>query len=736
MKTSFIIHRKIISIATALVVLVSIVFICKTIIDLRPIPDSLSLDSSTVRKVQILDRHNIPLTVTYRNRWNVHDYVPLHDIPLFLQHAFVLSEDQRFYVHHGVDWKARMHALWQNLKSWGKIRGASTISEQVIRMWHPRARTVWSRWLEGIEAAKIEGVFSKTEILEFYLNQIPYAAQRRGVVQAARYYFDRDLDTLSQKELLALVVLVRAPGRLDLHQGQAGIQKPILRLAARLGERGLIDHTQYARIDSEVLQIRKNRLAVHAGHFVHHLYRNSPSRYLQAERRLRTTLDADLQAKVQGILNQRLKSLQQHRVNNGAALVVDHRMHEVLAWVNGGEEKEGIPGGWIDAVVTPRQPGSTLKSFLYALALQKGWTAATIIEDLPLSAPVGFGLHTFRNYSRMHYGPLVLRDALGNSLNIPAVRTIQYVGVGTFLDCLHNLGFSSLQRHPEIYGDGLALGNGEITLLELVQAYTVLANRGFYEPLKTRLEDESGQYFFRKVFSPEIASIIADILSDPDARRLEFAEAGLLHLPVQTAVKTGTSNDYRDAWAIGFNHRFTVGVWMGNLDQNPMDGITGSRGPALVLRAVFAELNRHQKTRPLYSSPRLVKVEVCRDTGQLVDQRCPGYSEWFIPGTQPGDNRAVPDEKISYHLLRPTNDLQLAMDPRIPDHHEAFSFKLAQLPTGASVDWYVDDKLTSTTSTTEYIWPLQRGEHQVQAIVRFKRHHRLAQTPPVRFVVK
>ena len=711
-------------------------FIWKTYADLRPIPDSLSLGSSAIRKVQILDRHNIALTVTYQNRWNIHDYVPLHDIPLFLQHAFVLSEDQRFYAHHGVDWKARMHALWQNLKAFGKIRGASTISEKVIRMWHPRARIIWSRWLEGIEAAKLEEIISKTEILEFYLNQIPYAAQRRGVVQAARYYFDRDLDTLSQKELLALVVLVRAPGRLDLHQGLAGIQKPILRLAARLRERGLIDHTQYARLDSEVPQIRKSRLAVHAGHFVHHLYRNLPLRYLQSKRRLLTTLEADLQAKVQGILNQRLKGLQQHRVNNGAVLVVDHRMHEVLAWVNGGEEKEGIPGGWIDAVVTPRQPGSTLKPFIYALALQKGWTAATIIEDLPLSEPVGFGLHTFRNYSRMHYGPLVLRDALGNSLNIPAVRTIQFVGVDTFLDCLHNLGFSSLQRHPEIYGDGLALGDGEITLLELVQAYTVLANRGFYEPLKTLLEDESGQYFFRKVFSPEIASIIADILSDPNARRLEFAEAGLLHLPVQTAVITRTSNDYRDAWAIGFNHRFTVGVWMGNLDQNPMDGITGSRGPALVLRAVFAELNRHQKTRPLYSTPRLVKVEVCRDTGQLADQRCPAYSEWFIPGTQPGGNRAVPHEKKTYHLLRPTKDLQLSMDPRIPDDHEAFSFKLAQVPTGAIVDWYVDDRLTATTSTAEYIWPLQRGEHQVQAIVRFERQHRLAQTPSVRFIVK
>ena len=167
-----------------------------------------------------------------------------------------------------------------------------------------------------------------------------------------------------------------------------------------------------------------------------------------------------------------------------------------------------------------------------------------------------------------------------------------------------------------------------------------------------------------------------------------------------------------------------------------MDGITGSRGPALVLRAVFAELNRHQNTRPLYSNPRLVKVEVCRDTGQLADNHCPAYSEWFIPGTQPRRVRTALDERNSYHLLRPTNDLQLSMDPRIPDDHEAFTFKLAQMPTVAFVDWYVDDKLTATTSTTEFVWHLQRGEHRVQATVRFERQNRRAQTPVVRFVVK
>ena len=208
------------------------------------------------------------------------------------------------------------------------------------------------------------------------------------------------------------------------------------------------------------------------------------------------------------------------------------------------------------------------------MALEKGWTAATLINDSPLAKPVGFGLHTYSNYSRTHYGVLPLRDALGNSLNIPAIRTIQFVGIENFLKCLRQLGIRSLQQHPNYYGDGLALGNGEITLLELVQAYAALASQGIYYPLKKIMDKEIPTESARRVFSSEVTSLIGNILSDSDARGLEFGHGGLLNIPIQTAIKTGTSSDYRDAWAIGFNHRYTIGIWMGNLDHTAMNGIT------------------------------------------------------------------------------------------------------------------------------------------------------------------
>jgi len=710
--------------------------IWKTNGDLLPLPDSLTLATAGLRKVQIVDRNRVPLTVTYQNRWNIHDYLPLHEIPGILQQAFVMSEDQRFWRHGGVDWTARVHALWQNLCALQSVRGASTISEQVIRMWHPRPRTPWSRWLEGLEAARLEKLFSKGEILEFYLNQVPYAGQRRGVMQAARYYFDRDPDTLSTAEMLALVVMVRAPSRLDARKKPEALLRSNRQLADRLLQYGVIDQGQYATISAAFLQIREAALPVRADHFVQYIYEMQPPTDVRPEGRLRTTLDAGLQFVVQTILDHRLKDLNDRGARNGAVLIVDHRQNEILAWVNSGAYLADMPASWIDAVTTPRQPGSTLKPLLYALALEKGWTAATMVDDYPLSEPVGHGLHAYHNYSRVHYGPIRVREALGNSLNIPAVRAIQFVGVDNFLDCLHALEVSSLQQHPDFYGDGLALGNGEITLLELVRAYTVLARQGIYRPLKYLMTEESRLQPTRRIFSAETASLIGNILSDPAARRLEFGNGGLLQFPVQTAVKTGTSSDYRDAWAVGFNHRFTVGVWIGNLDQHATDGVTGSNGSALILRSVFAELNRHRDTRPLYLSPRLIRAEICRDSGLPADGRCASLSEWFVSGTEPPKTVRSSEETKSIYLQHPTQGMQLALDPRIPDDQEAFVFKLANLPEGAAVDWYVDDKMLAAASTGAYLWPLQRGAHSVRALIRPQDSGQIQVTPDVSFTVK
>ena len=715
--------------------------IWRTWVDLRPLPSTLGPSLASIQKVQVLDRYAIPLTMTFQNPWNVYDAVPLHAIPPVLQQTFMLAEDQRFYRHRGVDWLARAQALVQNLQALRVVRGASTITEQVVRMLHPRPRTLWSRWLETCEAVQLEQRFSKGEILEFYLNQVPYARQRRGVVQAAHDYFDRDLETLSLKEMLALAVLVRAPSRLDLSRGPEPIERSLTRLAQRLYEARLLSSDEYTHLLEEKLTLAQPTLPVQAAHFIRYAMSRDYPLHLLRHGRLHTTLNASLQQYVQAILETRLHDVRRWHVADAAALVVDHQANQVLAWVSAG-------GSQIDAVTARRQPGSTLKPFLYALALERGWTAATLIDDAPLAQAVGVGLHTYHNYSGQHYGPLRLREALGNSLNIPAVRTLGVVGTRAFLDHLHRLGFDSLSKLPDHYGDGLALGNGEVTLFELVQAYAALARHGIFRPL-VLTTGVTPPELSKGVYSPEVSTLIANILADPQARRLEFGNGNLLRFPVETAVKTGTSTDYRDAWAVGFSHRYTVGVWMGNLDRQPMQEITGSIGPALALRAIFAELNRHETSHPLYVSPALSSVTICRLSGQRATPNCPHMQEWFLPGTAPVHVCPLPQPtpppvpepafpQAPVRLLQPTPGLQLAMDPRIPDDLEAFPFLLPASIQPLQTHWIVDGQKVGETAVDEHqlLWPLVRGAHTVQAHVWLAGHTQPVTTPSVAFVVK
>lgn len=674
-----------------------LLFAIKTYIDVEPVADSLRAVISNAENIRVVDRNGKPLTISYQNRWNNYDVLPLHKIPQFLQDSFITSEDKRFYQHGGVDWKARAGAVYQNLNG-GNTRGASTITEQVVRMITPRPRNLWSKWIEGIEAFELERKYSKNDILEFYLNQLPYASNRRGVAQAARYYFNRDLGTLTKKEMLALVVLARAPSGYDLYKNPEKIEPLIKNLAKKLG----------AEIGDTKLTLQKPELPVNASHFISFV-RKQPS--FGKEVIIRSSIDSTLQNSVQNILDERVKTLAPKNLHNAAALVVDNQTHQIIAWVVSAEDKKTTE---IDAVTTPRQPGSSMKPFLYTTALEKGWTAATIIEDAPLSEAVGAGLHSFNNYSHVFYGNITLREALGNSLNIPALKTINFVGVDDYLKKLHELGFANLNREAEIYNEGLALGNGEVSLYEIVRAYSSLANHGEYQDLSYLMIN--GRYEKpRQVFSEAATSLIGNILSDPWARRLEFGSSSVLNLPVQTAAKTGTSTDYRDTWAIGYNYRYTVGIWMGNLNREPTNGITGSTGPALVLRSIFSELNKNQTTKPLYLSKQLQAKDICID--YLDGTPCFKKTEYFMPNTDYISPKSEEKKEEILKITRPSEGLNIAYDPRIPPEKQAFKFYISGIKDGAKISWYLDDAQIAETAEPFYLWQIARGKHQLHAII-------------------
>lgn len=668
--------------------------------------------------------------------------VPLHEVPPFLISALLTSEDQRFYSHGGTDWRGVSSAMLQAVTSLSFVRGGSSISEQSVRLLHPRRRTLLSRTIEVLEARDLEERFSKNEILEFYLNQVPFAARRRGVVQGARLLYDRDLSTLSEKEILALVVMVRAPAYYDARKSPDRVESAVTNLLSRMERKELISPEDSLRIKKQKLVLRAGLQPLEASHFVTYA-RNRLAAGEQLPAKVETTLDGSIQRRLQRIMNQRLAGLKERGVRNGALLAIDNDRGEVIAWVNGGDFFSSDSGSQIDAVITPRQPGSTLKPFVYAAAFEKGWTPATTVFDGPLARPVAAGLHNFRNYSGSFHGPVSVRDALGNSLNIPAVHAVQMVGIGPFLEKLHALGFESLDREPDFYGEGVALGAGEVSLYELVRGYFALAGRGQFRELA--IVQQSMSRPMRAVFSPVAASLIADILSDSGARQLEFSDDSILDLPIQTAVKTGTSTDYRDAWAIGFSSRFTIGVWMGNLDREPMGDVTGSTGPALVLRAAFAELERRSDPRAFKLEGGLVRTRVCRQTGLLAGPRCSTREELFpklqVPKKQCSDLHEELGNSPAYQSERPlvrlpSPGLIAALDPRIPDELEAFSFELASTPKDATTEWFVDGTPVGASSEEfgRFLWNPKRGKHLVHAIVKNK--HSSASTQIVGFLVK
>lgn len=687
--------------------------------------------SGKIVKQTFLDRHGRRLNITLQNQWNRTHQISLYDVPEFLVKAFIRAEDNRFFSHHGVDWLARLNALRQNIFAGRAVRGASTITEQVVRMIQPRPRTLWSRWLEGFSAMRLERAHTKLEILEFYLNQVPYGANRRGIGQAAEYYFDRTVSTLSPKEILALAVLVRSPKWLDPGNHSENLERAIHRLVSGLPPDSMPFLGEHLK---QKVDVRHPRLDIRPRHFIAYVQDQMTTGRSGAapdgnHHLVHTSLSRDLQTKCQSLMDQHLRRLAPRNVRNGALLVADHRTGEILAWVVGNADNENASPSRMNAVLVRRQPGSALKPFIYALALEKGWTAATLINDAPMEEGVGYGMHQYHNYSRSFYGRISLREALGNSLNIPAVKALQYVGGENFLAFLNSVGVTSLLEHPNHYGDGIALGNGEVSLLGMVQAYTVLARGGLFKPLSWQAGRDAPSGSLR-VMSAETASLVSDILSDPAAREREFGWGSILNLPYQTAVKTGTSSGYHDAWAFGYNDAFTVGVWLGNLDYTEMNEVSGSTGPAIVLRAVFHELNRNREPGPLFLSPNLVKKRICGNDERGLPTHNNCRDEWFAPGTAP-DTTTFEEPGAPVRFRKPSPGLLLAMDPRIPDESEFFEFSLTcpqkMVDKICSVTWIVNGENVGFSQKPEFLWPVTEGAYTAEAVI-----HLTGESTPIR----
>lgn len=558
-------------------------------------------------------------------------------LPSYLIDAVILSEDKRFFSHWGIDFLALSRALWQNIKGRKIVSGASTLTQQMVRLTRNYPRTYFGKALVMAEAFFTELLYSKEKILCFYFNRAPYGNQTFGIGAAAKLYFGKPVEQISLAEAAFLCGIPKSPTLLNPYQHFdlcIHKQKKILEL---LLTNKKITVEQCKRAKKEMLSLELKKPIFRAPHFCDWIIKQGALNERNKDGKVYTTIDPSIQLACEGILRRRILSLKKANVTNGSALVMDLQTGKILAWVGSADYFNQKHAGQVNGVISLRQPGSTLKPFTYGLYLETGGMLSDLIPDLPLHAKTPGGDFAPRNYDEDFHGPVQVRTALACSYNVPAVRVTEKVGVAALLDKLKRLGFSHLDKTANYYGLGLTLGSAEVTLLELVRAYASLACAG--KTLKEQFlinEGSNIKKYGEYVFSPQVCYLLTDVLSDTNARTSAFGSFSSLNFPFDCAAKTGTSKNFRDNWTIGFTRDYVVGVWAGNFEGDPMQGISGISGAAPIFRDIMFHLHQKKYPETFVSPEGIISCSICPVSGNLAGIHCPNEMvEKFISGVEP-----------------------------------------------------------------------------------------------------
>lgn len=566
--------------------------------------------------LRITDRHGRPLRSLLSAREGMDAWIGLDQMAPDLVAAVLTSEDSRFALHPGVDPLAIGRAVRDNLRTGRVVSGASTITGQLLRtLAPPEQRGPLAKLLEAYWAVRLEARLDKDEILEAYLNRAAFGPTVYGVEEASRYYFNKPAGAVSLSEAALLAVMLRAPASFDpwTEEGRAELKPWTEDLLTRMERDGLVRPDAAQRARDEEWRLSDLPPPFRAPHFCDLVL--PELRGLRGEQR--TSLDLELQYAVEGMISNHLRLLSGHQADNAAVMVVEVETGEVVA-LAGSASYHRARDGQHNAAVSPRQPGSTLKPFTYALLLEKVGQAGYVLPDLPIydsSHQAGF---IPENYDGRFHGPVSLRTALGSSYNVPAVKALERVGVETLLLRLRDLGMADLTETPEHYGLGLTLGDGSVSLWQLVEAYRALARQGRSGPLSLR-HGVAAAGPSREVFTPEVAELVTSVLSDRKARIPSFGTPNVLEFAFPVAVKTGTSKGYRDNWCLGYTPRHVVGVWVGNTDGSPMERVSGISGAGPLFRDVMLAVGDGGD----FARNLTEEVTVCSVSGLAASDNCP-----------------------------------------------------------------------------------------------------------------
>ena len=646
--------------------------------------------------VSLLDRHG---EILHEARIDRHGrrlgWTPLSATSPALQAAIIASEDRRFHRHGGVDAVALLASVARRFVG-HPLRGASTISMQLVTLIHPqlraggKSRTIAQKWQQIRLAWGLERCWSKAEILEAYMNLVSYRGELQGIAAATSGLFGKAPHGIHEAEAAVLAVLIRAP-----NAEPATVSRRAWALIRTLEwplAHGDLTSTVDGALSPRPTMASRGTLAPHA---VQRLLRTTG-----ALAPVRSTLDRKLQEIISESLARQLMGIRAQRVYDGAVLVVDNPSGEVLAYVAGSENLSSARH--VDAIQARRQTGSILKPFLYGMALERRiLTPASLLEDEPLEVPVAGGLYRPRNYDARFRGLVTVRGALAASLNIPAVRTLGLVGAETFVQQLRRLGLAGAVESGEYYGPSLALGSLDASLWELVHAYRTLANGGVWGPLRLT-PDQPEIQASRRLYSEVTAFLLSQILSDRESRSATFGLENPLSTRFWSAVKTGTSQDMRDNWCIGYTSQYTVGVWVGNLSGEPMRNVSGVTGAAPIWLETVAWLHRVTPSYPIAAPAGVIARKVSFPAA--VE---PERVEWFVHGTEP-PTLALPLAGDIPHIRSPAPEEVIALDPDIPSTHQRIVFEANA--AAASLRWFLNGE-DIAEAARPFFWEPVPGQH-------------------------
>lgn len=659
-------------------------------------------DSYKKSDAVLLDRHGKVIhELRTDHRVRRLEWTSLKDISPALIQAVIFSEDKRFYKHKGIDLLAFGSTTIKNIFAESQ-RGASTITMQLAAMLNKKLKPkspkrTLSEKLEQIMAAmEIERSWTKQEILEAYLNLIFFRGEIQGVSAASRGLFKKETNGLNESESAILASLIRSP---NAHIDD--VAKRACALNAAINTQNNCEDIKAAAKSTLSTPYSIKQQLTFAPHVAHQLLKSG---------KVISTLDGKLQRYAAEILQHQLNQIKNQNVRDGAVLVLENKTGDVLAYVaNSGQYSSAR---YVDGIKAKRQAGSALKPFLYAIAFEKRiLTPASVLNDSPLDVATPLGIYKPQNYENDYKGLVSARIALASSLNIPAVKTLSLISVESFIQRLRKMGFSQIES-DEYYGLSLALGSADVSLLEMTNAYRMLANKGVWSDLRLRSDNYKERR--RRIFSEEAAFLASSILSDRTARGATFGLENPLSTRFWTAVKTGTSKDMRDNWCIGYSERYTVGVWVGNFSGEPMWDVSGISGAAPIWLEIMNYL--HSNTASIPPRP---PAGISERKIKFQDETEPKRTEWFIKGTEPTGltanetyiyfNRIPLNSRITY----PLDGTVIALDPDIPEGQQLLFFEAEA--DDVEFDWLLNSEKIEGSKTMS-AWKLRKGKFMLSLI--------------------